>query len=389
MAASKNSRNSRRFSGALASPAASVALCALACAVTMACAAWYFYRTGATLYYGDAEAHLNIARRIIDSRTPGLSQLGTTWLPLPHLLMLPFVRHDELWTTGLAGAIPAAIAMAMAGTFLFAAVRRALDSTLAATVATIVFLLNPNTLYLGSIPMSEPFYYAALFALLYFTVRFGETRGWGTLVGAAIAASAASLTRYEGWFLIPFAAAYILARGKGVVRRSRRHILFCIIASIGPALWMAHNRWYFGDPLYFYRGPWSAAAIQGTADYPGRGDWHVAIVYFFEAAKLFVGLPALLIGAAGADLRGRTAQTRVLACRAARVRAALLHLEHPLLLNPDLCPHTDEEQFLQHPVRHGVPAPRRVWNRRPGAVWPHPGAGGAAGRLFAGAAASQ
>ena len=80
----------------------------------MACAVWYFYRTGATLYYGDAEAHLNIARRIIDSRTPGWNQIGTTWLPLPHLLMIPFVRHDRLWMTGLAGAIPSAIAMALA-----------------------------------------------------------------------------------------------------------------------------------------------------------------------------------------------------------------------------------------------------------------------------------
>ncbi len=61
------------------------------------------------LYYGDAEAHLNIARRIVDSRTPGCDQIGTVWLPLPHLLMLPFVRNDWLWRSGLAGAIPSAI----------------------------------------------------------------------------------------------------------------------------------------------------------------------------------------------------------------------------------------------------------------------------------------
>ena len=60
----------------------------------MAAAVAWFYRTGAILYYGDAEAHLNIARRIVDSRTPGWCQLGTTWLPLPHLLMIPLVRHD-------------------------------------------------------------------------------------------------------------------------------------------------------------------------------------------------------------------------------------------------------------------------------------------------------
>lgn len=294
MAASKNFRNSRRFKDALA-----VSLCALACAGVMACAVTHFYRTGAILYYGDAEAHLNIARRVIDSRTPGWNQLGTTWLPLPHILMIPFVRHDALWKSGLAGSIPAAIAMALAGIFLFAAVRRLFSSVLAASAATAVFLLNPNTLYLGSIPMTEPFFYAAFFALLYFSVRFGDTKGWGALVGAGFAVSLASLTRYESWFLIPFAAAYVLVAGKGVMRRACGVALFCALAAIGPALWLAHNRFYFGDALYFYRGPWSALAIQGHADYPGRGNWQVALHYYFEAGKLAVGLPGLLIGAAG------------------------------------------------------------------------------------------
>ena len=304
MAGSKNSRNSRRFSAVLASPAGSVTLCALACAITMACAVLHFYRTGVTLWYGDAEAHLNIARRIVDSRTPGWTQVGSTWLPLPHLLMLPFVRHDELWKTGLAGAIPAAMAMTLAAVFLFAAVRRLFSSALAATAATAVFLLNPNTLYLGSIPMTEPFFFAALFAVLYFTVRFGGIRsgkrwGWGSAIGAGIAVFAATLTRYEGWFLIPFVAIYLLLRGKGVIGRLAATSIFCVIAVLGPAIWLAHNRYYFGDALYFYRGPWSAAAIQGQAYYPGRGNWHLAIQYFFEAGKLLTGLPALLLGAAG------------------------------------------------------------------------------------------
>jgi len=64
---------------------------------------------GWTLYYGDAEAHLNIARRMIDSRTPGYDQVGTVWLPLPHWAMIPLVRVDSLWRSGLAGAIPSAI----------------------------------------------------------------------------------------------------------------------------------------------------------------------------------------------------------------------------------------------------------------------------------------
>jgi hypothetical protein len=148
--------------------------------------------------------------------------------------------------------------------------------------------------------MSEPYFYAALFALLYFTVRFAETKGWGTLAGAAVAACAASLSRYEGWVLIPVVAAFVLLQGRGVVRRIAATLVFCLIALTGAAVWLAHNRFYFGDALYFYRGPWSAMAIQGNAAYPGRGDWPVAVHYFFEASKLIAGLPALLLGGAGA-----------------------------------------------------------------------------------------
>ena len=36
----------------------------------------------------------------------GWSQLGGVWLPLPHLLMLPFVQKMEWWQNGLAGAWP-------------------------------------------------------------------------------------------------------------------------------------------------------------------------------------------------------------------------------------------------------------------------------------------
>src|SRR5208283_4108113 len=64
------------------------------------------YGRGYMLLYGDAVAHLGIARRILDSRNPGWPQLGGVWLPLPHLLMLPFVQKLEWWQNGLAGAWP-------------------------------------------------------------------------------------------------------------------------------------------------------------------------------------------------------------------------------------------------------------------------------------------
>src|SRR6187431_1094861 len=69
-------------------------------------AAIWHHSQGYPLYYGDAEAHLNIARRVVDSRTPGYDQIGTVWLPLPHALVMPFVRSMELWRSGMAATIP-------------------------------------------------------------------------------------------------------------------------------------------------------------------------------------------------------------------------------------------------------------------------------------------
>ena len=66
----------------------------------------FFYRRGEVLLYGDAIAHINIARRVFDSRTPGLLQLGTVWLPLPHLLMIPFLISRNMWQSGAGGSIP-------------------------------------------------------------------------------------------------------------------------------------------------------------------------------------------------------------------------------------------------------------------------------------------
>ena len=70
----------------------------------------FYLRRGEILLYGDAVAHINIARRVFDSRTPGLLQLGTVWLPLPHLLMIPFLLSNWMWKTGVGGSIPSMVA---------------------------------------------------------------------------------------------------------------------------------------------------------------------------------------------------------------------------------------------------------------------------------------
>lgn len=263
-------------------------------------ARWCFDR-GCTLYYGDAEAHLDIARRILDSRTPGPEQIGTVWLPLPHLLLIPFTMHRNWWHSGFAGVLPSVICFVLAGVFLYAAARRAYTSSIAALAALLIFALNPNLLYLQATPMTEPVFLCALAALLWATLWFRDSQSALAILAAAVASNAASLTRYEGWFLIPFVALYFL----WIAKRKWHAILFGALASAAPLAWLAHNRFYYGNPLEFYNGPWSAIAIyhrylaQGMKPYPGDHDWPTALLYYLEAAKLVVGWPALILGAAG------------------------------------------------------------------------------------------
>ena len=90
------------------------------------CSFLFYLRRGDVLLYGDAVAHINIARRVFDSRTPGLLQLGTVWLPLPHLLMIPFLLSNWMWQTGVGGSIPSMVAYVFGAVGIFRLVRSAL-----------------------------------------------------------------------------------------------------------------------------------------------------------------------------------------------------------------------------------------------------------------------
>jgi hypothetical protein len=292
MRGSKSSALSRR---------SSVAAVAILLAAIGIGAAWWCFAHGYSLYYGDAEAHLNIARRILDSRTPGPDQIGTVWLPLPHFLLIPFVMRDSWWQSGLAGVLPSVACFIVAGMFLFSAARRIYLSSGAALAVVLLFALNPNILYLQATPMTELPFLASFAALVWAALWFRDSQSVWALLIAAAASNAASLTRYEGWFLIPFVVLYLLA----VSKRKVHAILFLALAALGPLAWLAHNQYYYGNALEFYNGPYSAAAIyqrqlaQGGFRYPGDHDWIVAARYYFAASRWIAGWPLLALGLAG------------------------------------------------------------------------------------------
>ena len=274
-----------------------VAVCGLLTVLAASAAAWFF-KNGYLLYYGDAQAHLDISRSLLDSRTPTYDQIGSVWLPLLHVICLPFVGNMWLWHTGLAAAIPVASCFVISGLFFYLAAREAYANALAAAVAVACFALNPNTLYLASISMTEAVFLAGLAALVFALLRFRRTQETGMFALGLAASWWMSLTRYDGWFLIPFA-------GAGFALFAKRHrwgilIAFGALASLAPLYWMASNYWETSDALDFYRGPYSAAAIQGGKPYEGYHDWKLAFEYYLTAAWWCTGWTLMITGVIGA-----------------------------------------------------------------------------------------
>ncbi|MCU1296352.1 MAG: hypothetical protein JWO91_630, partial [Acidobacteriaceae bacterium] len=274
----------------------------------------YYLRHGDLLLYGDAVAHINIARRVFDSRTAGLLQLGTVWLPLPHLLMMPFLLVQSMWQTGIGGSIPSMVAYVFGTVGIFRLVRCGLsfhsepDSAAngAAWIAAGIYTANPNLIYLQSTAMTEPLYLAFF---IWATVHFSEfvqartladertqLGASSSLVKCGMCLAAACLTRYDGWFL----TAVICVATVPIIVKSRRNSAmllpsfkkFVVLAVLAPALWVAYNAAVYRNPVEFANGPYSAKAIEqksskGTA-HPGSHDVPAAFSFFLKSAELNV-----------------------------------------------------------------------------------------------------
>jgi hypothetical protein len=271
----------------------------LACCVaaSLLAIAWSWHNR-ALLNYGDAVAHLHIARRVFDSHHPRFSQLGSVWLPLPHILFIPFVQVYSWWASGLAGVFPSALAYLGACAGIYRLARHWLPPS-AAALALVFFAVNPNVLYLQTTAMTEPLF---LCEMVWITVWLVDWRaGLDTapkqssrlLWLIAMALVAAVFTRYDGWIMALLAW---VAIGATLVRRGQlRSDAFWMASALvaaAPAAWFIYNSAAFGDWLYFARGPYSAKAIEirtAVPGFPPHPGWHepwVAFLFYVKAAEM-------------------------------------------------------------------------------------------------------
>ncbi len=233
----------------------------------------YYYQNGLGLAYNDARSHLDIGRRVVEGLKPGLAQIGSVWLPLPHLLMVPTVWNDFMWHSGLAGALQSMISFVATALLIYAFLKKLGVGLTGRLVGVAVFVVNLNILYLQATAMTELLLLATMTAGMYELTAWFKEEKILYLVRSAFWIMLASLVRYEGWFLLLYAGALIVFhtwRKKGYKVTEGTLILFMTLAGVGIGLWFLWNTLIFKDPFYFAFGPYSARAQQKQLETAGN-----------------------------------------------------------------------------------------------------------------------
>lgn len=333
----------------------------LAAAVLIGGALWWSLHQGynVILSYADAPTHLNLARRVHDDLHPGLGQLGAYWLPLAHVVELPFVWNDALWRSGLAGAIPSMACYLLSVWCLYKLIELATGQRVPAVIGALAFAANPNVLYLHVSPMFEPTIIASMLGATYLLARWLHDGGLLRLGAAAAAVSLACTSRYEVWgFAIASAVVVSMGLWQQGARGARlrgRLFYYLILAWYAMALWLLWNLALNGSATYFLhpsfnKGLGEARLAVLTYRQPLAAAAYVSLAIADNAGPLLVGLAGLGLWrfATAYGLRARGLWLYLLATPAAFDIFYLWYKGTPPILVPQLIPHDSGN------IRYGV-----------------------------------
>ncbi|HKV02260.1 MAG TPA: glycosyltransferase, partial [Ktedonobacteraceae bacterium] len=275
--------------------------------ITSVVACRYYFQQHEILLYIDAVSHMRISRGVFDSLTPGLTQLGSVWLPLPHILMWPFIWNDYLWHSGLAGSLVSMPCYVIAAICLFLSARRLTHSSSASFIGTLAFIFNPNVLYLQSTPLSETVCMATFAMAAYYFLCWAQDGKLHQLIITAACTFLATLARYDGWAL--FLGVFCCIALVGWMKRQKllhiqaNLVVFGILGGLGIALWFVWNQVIFGDPRFFQKGLYSSQAQQTIQLTVGRlytyhNLWQAIRYYTIDAGQT-VGVILFVLASVG------------------------------------------------------------------------------------------
>ena len=258
----------------------------LAAAIVGALVAWHYHTLGLTLSHYDARGHLIVARRIVDSITPGWQQIGAVWLPLPHLLNALPVQIDLFYRTGASAVALSILEYAITAGAIAWIIVWLTGSAIAALAGTAVFALNPNVLYLQSTPMTEPLLLATTTVAVAMVMRWADNAAGLRARHVGWAFALACLTRYEAWpvtISALVAAAWTRWRRGQLLTAALRDVgaiavypavailAFAIFSRVVVGAWFVGSDFFvpenkaIGDPLMAAKEiGWGARTLSGT-----------------------------------------------------------------------------------------------------------------------------
>ncbi len=277
--------------------------------IVSALAFMHYYQNGLGLAYNDARSHLNIGRRVVEGLKPGVAQLGSVWLPLPHVLMIPTIWNDFMWHSGLAGAIVSMISFVGTGVLVYLYLARINVSVWWRFLAVAVFATNVNILYLQSTAMTELLLLFTTMAACYAMLRWSEKQGLFHLIVGAFFIMLSTVVRYDGWFLLVFGGLFVAAYGWkrwNFKTAEGLFILFGSLAGLGIVLWLLWNQLIFNDALYFAFGPFSAHSQQDQLEaagvLPTKGNMLLSVKIYLYAMFYNSDVFVALLGLGGVAL---------------------------------------------------------------------------------------
>lgn len=265
---------------------------------------------GLMTLYADARSHLTISRRLVDGPNQGVVQLGTVWLPLPHLLLVPTVMVKSWWHSGWAVVPLNALCLAAQATAIFKMAAHRWNPRVA-WMCTALLLSSASLLYVHTTAFTEPVLLAAV------TVTIAGLYRWSTATKAysggemaifcGVPAAAGVLARYDGWAIAVACAVCVwwVAWRRWRDRRYAWKMVggFLALPMAAAAWWCWFNWVHFGDPFEFQRGRYSAQAQQEVLDAAGKlpdsGNLIRSISTYLDAVVEAVGWVPLVVAVVG------------------------------------------------------------------------------------------
>lgn len=209
--------------------------------------------------YRDSIFRMEAARRFFDSDNPGIiNQIGTVWLPIPNLILMPFAYVDYLWRTGLAASIVNFPLFVISSLVIFLSIKKLTNNVFATWFGFLIFILNYNILYFQTTSMTEQMYLTFLICSFYYLLLWANDRQLKQLILSSLFISLSVGTRYDAWPVAIVSTGLVFIISLMDKNKPFKHSLIFGLLPVRLIIsWFWYNWLFYGDALEFSRGKFS------------------------------------------------------------------------------------------------------------------------------------